>query len=50
MRVVIPYQILEEIMTSTQFAMVTRAQARGALEKSRIISDHLPIVITVETP
>jgi hypothetical protein len=47
-KVCIPYVILQEIRTSVHFQIVTRMQLQKALQNAKIISDHMPIVLTVE--
>lgn len=48
-KVCVPYVILNEINNSFNFQMVTRMQTQEAMKNAKIISDHMPLVITITT-
>jgi endonuclease/exonuclease/phosphatase family metal-dependent hydrolase len=49
LKVMVPTLVLNEIMTSVKFQIVTRSKAAEALVQARKISDHLPLVTTMST-
>lgn len=46
-KVCVPYVILEEIKTNVTFQIVTRSETQQAMKNAKIISDHMPLVLTV---
>ncbi|WP_210638698.1 hypothetical protein [Pseudomonas sp. Tri1] len=48
LKVCVPNVVLQEIMDSFTFMIVTRMQLQLAMKNAKIISDHMPIVMTLE--
>lgn len=46
-KVCLPYAILQEIQTNVAFQIVTRSETQQAMQCAKIISDHMPLVLTV---
>lgn len=47
LKVLVPYNILKEINGNVQFQIVTRFQVQAAMTNAKIISDHMPLVLTI---
>lgn len=48
LKVCVPNVVLQEIRNNVQFQIVTRMQLQLAMKNAKIISDHMPLVLTVE--